>query len=92
MPYITSELRKEVEDWGELHHLVNYLKKVTKNGKENNGIVTYVVYKIIKEVYGEGNYESMSNALKVLESAKDEFLENILRPYEKRKLEINGDV
>jgi hypothetical protein len=92
MPYIKEELRKEVEDWGELSHLIDFLRKKTKNGAENNGIVTYVVYAIIKKVYEDGNYETMSNALKVLESAKDEFLENVLRPYEKRKKEANGDV
>ena len=92
MPYIKKELRKEVEDWGELSHLLEFLKKKTKKGTENSGVVTYVIYKIVKEVFGEGNFESMSNALKILESAKDEFLENILRPYEKKKKELNGDV
>jgi hypothetical protein len=92
VPYVKEQLRKDIESWGELHHLVDYLKKITENGKVNSGMVTYVVYKIIKEVYGEGNFESMSNALKVLDSAKDEFLENILRPYEKLKKKENGDV
>jgi hypothetical protein len=92
MPYVKPELRKEVEDYGELHHLLEWLIEKTKNGAENNGIVTYVIYAIIKKVYEDGNYETMSNALKVMESAKDEFLENILRPYEKKKKELNGDV
>lgn len=92
MPYIKQKLKDEVENWGELHHLLEFLAKKTEGGKVNNGVVTYVVYAIIKKVYGEGNYESMSNALKILESAKDEFLENILRPYEKLKKKENGDV
>lgn len=92
MPYIEQKLRDEVESWGELSHLLEYLKKKTKKGTENSGVVTYVVYRIIKEVYGEGNYETLSNALKVLESSKDEFLVNILRPYEEKKKELNGDL
>jgi hypothetical protein len=92
MPYITSDRRKKIDEWGELPHLIETLKENTGNGKENSGDVTYVIYKILVKIYGEGNFEIRSNALKVLSSVEDEFKVNIMQPYEKKKKEINGDV
>ena len=92
MPYIKQEERKEIEDWGELHHLIDYLKKTTKNGQEKSGNVVYVIYRIIKEIFGEGNFEVRSNALKVLESAKLEYYRRIMGPYEEEAILRNGDV
>ena len=68
------------------------LVDLTDKGKRNNGIVTYVIFKILVDVYTNGRYETLSNALKVLESAKLEFYRKYLGPYEDKKEKKNGPV
>ena len=46
----------------------------------------------MKEIYEDGNFESMSNVDKILASVAREYSENIMKPYEVKKKEENGDV
>lgn len=72
--------------------LIDFLKESTINGQENNGVVVYVIYKMLQAIYGDGRFEVKSNALKVLESAKLEYYRRIMIPYEDEKIRTNGDV
>jgi len=92
MPYIKKSQRKVIDTY--LDKLIEQLKQMTNNGKENNGIVTYVIYKLMVSLYGHSlaRYENMSNALKILESAKLEFYRRKMAPYEDKKILENGDV
>lgn len=92
MPYIKKERRKSIEKYGKLQKLIDTLISNTSHGIENNGDVTYVIYIILKAVYGEGCYETRSNALKVLSSTELEFYRKIIAPYEDEKIQENGDV
>ncbi len=90
MPYIKKEIRDFLAKW--LDGLDVNLVQLTQKGKKNNGIITYVIYKILIDVYSNGNYEVKSNALKVLESAKLEFYREVLGPYEEKAKKRNGRI
>ena len=62
------------------------------HGHTNSGHVVYVIYKILKRLYGDGRFETRSDALKILESAKLEYYRRVMAPYEDSKIEENGDV
>ena len=57
-----------------------------------NADICYVVYKIIVRCYGNGRWGHRSDALKILDSAYEEFYENFLRKYERETKQRNGDV
>jgi len=90
MPYIKQEEREFLAKW--LDGLDTVLVDMTNKGKKNNRIVCYVLYKILVDVYANSNYEVMSNALKVLESAKMEFYREVMAPYEKKQMIENGNI
>lgn len=91
MPYVDAESRIKCLANG-LPQLIEMLKEATKDGKENNGIVVYAIYKMMQAIYGKGRFEVKSNALKVLSSAELEYYRRIMGPYEDEKIRINGDV
>jgi len=90
LPYVTDKWKYKYQRC--LVHLASRLIEDTMGGKENTGVVVYVVYLLLKRIYGEGNFEVRSNALKVLESAKLEYYRRVIAPYEDKKIRINGDV
>lgn len=90
MPYIKKYRRKLIDKF--LDGLIITLVNVTDSGKRNNGDVTYAIYKILKQIYQDGHWETKANALKVVDSAIDEYKKNILRPYEDKKKKENGDI
>jgi len=90
VPYIKQEDRKPIDKY--LDGLIVLLANITNAGKKKNGQVVYVIYKLIKEIYADGNFEIKSNALKVLDSASKEYYRKIMIPYEDSKIESNGDV
>jgi len=98
VPYITDATKKVIDDFVKqsknLGELIIHLRDHTEYGVDGNGAIVYLIYKILKNVYGyDGSrFEERSNALKVLESAKLEFYRRILAPYEDRKIVQNGDV
>jgi hypothetical protein len=89
MPYIKQERRPYLQE--EAFNLVDLLQK-HGNGLVVNSDVAYVVYLLVKEIYGEGDWEFMSDALKVLEDVKLEFYRKVLAPYADKKIDENGDV
>ncbi len=62
-----------------------------KNEKELAGVLTYIVFKLIRHYYEDCNWYDKSDALKVCESAMDEFRRRFIHPYEDKKIEENGD-
>jgi hypothetical protein len=90
VPYISQDDRKTLEP--SLKELIETLNLVTGGYGSNNGIVVYVIYRIVKAFYGEGNFEIRSNALKVLEAAKLEYYRRVMAPYEDTKIKENGDI
>lgn len=90
MPYIKKGARRPIDKF--LDGLILILLNNTENGKRNNGDVVYAIYKLLKQIYGPGNFEIKSNALKVLDSAGKEYYRRVMAPYEDSKIESNGDV
>ena len=90
MPYIGKEQRAVINKF--LDGLIVILVNRTNSGKINSGEVVYTIYKILKEIYGGGNFERRSNALRVLEAAKLEYYRKVIVEYEEKKLQEHGDV
>jgi len=90
MPYIDRKTREAIDPL--LEDLFRFLPDLTERGTKNSGCVVYVIYKMVKLVYGDGNFEVKSNALKVLESAKLEYYRRVMAPYEDGKIREYGDV
>jgi len=90
MPYIKKKDKSPIDKF--LDGLIVILVNETQNGKMDNGKVVYAIYKMIALIYGDGNFEIKSNALKVLDSAGKEYYRKIMAPYEDRKIIENGPV
>lgn len=97
MPYIKQKDRPYLETAVlELTDLV----KNCGNGEVKNSHVTYCVYLLIKTLYGDEElikenllgWEEISDGVKVLETACDEFKRRVLHPYEDIKIKENGDI
>jgi hypothetical protein len=90
MPYIKKERHENLDD--AINKLIALLKSSTDSGQHDSGDVVYALYRIVVAVFGFGNFEIRSNAMKCLDSAFEEYVENIMKPYEKKKKEENGDI
>jgi hypothetical protein len=86
MPYIREEERKLYRQT-----LADLVSKLRSRNTES-GDVVYCIYWLLKQLYGEGNFDVRSDALKVLEAAKLEYYRRIMAPYEDGKINENGDV
>jgi len=89
MPYIPLEERKAYDP--QINILIH---RITEKGisRSIEGDVAYVIFKIMKRVYGHGRWGHRTEALKILESVKHEFQRRFIDPYEDEKLRENGDV
>ena len=92
MPHVAEKWKYKYQKC--LENLAFRLVEDTGGGRENNGVVVYAIYLLIKRIYGgeASDFEVKSNALKVLEAAKVEFCRRVLAPYEDEKIRINGEV
>jgi hypothetical protein len=88
VPYIKEEYRQE------LHHVLDDLiyTITTLPSEDRNGIVTYTVYKIVKDLYWQPSWDNLSDGRKCLDEASREFCRRIIEPYEDLKIEENGDI
>ena len=86
MPYIEDELRALFN--GYIKTIENVVKRVNNSTK----IMAYVIYKLVKDVYGLGDWDWMANGLKVLEDVKLEFYRRVLAPHADKKIEEKGDI
>lgn len=85
MPYINAEARK-VFDFD-----VNALVSMIEEPGELNYVITSLVNGYIAAC-GDVCYNSLNDAIGVLECAKLEMYRRRVAPYEDRKAELNGDV
>lgn len=78
IPYITKERRKYVDRYG----------------PENLGDLAYWIYKGCCQYEAENPvcFDTLSSIVGVLECVKSEYYRRIIVPYEKIKMEQNGDV
>lgn len=88
MPYITQEQRGFIDD--ALSTLINTLDWVESD--KLDGVMNYVITKIIRSQYNNGKYAEYNSAIGVLECCKLEFYARAVRPYEDTKIQVNGDV
>lgn len=92
MPYVQHLWRLRYQK--DLEKVISKLVEDTFGGRENNGVVVYIIYSIIKKIYGRdaSNFEVKSNALKVLRATELEFYRRVMAPYEDKKIQENGDI
>jgi hypothetical protein len=63
-----------------------------KDEKELTGVLTYIVFKLLRRFYANGGWYEQMDAEKVVDSAISEFKRRFLYPYEDMKIRDNGDV
>lgn len=94
MPYIRKELRPSIDDY--INPLITRLDNKLKNNeiteKELAGCLTYIIFKLIRHYYESGNWYSKSDAIKICDSAVDEFRRRFIHKHEEDAIARNGDV
>jgi hypothetical protein len=88
MPYVKKEYKEYLEP--NLRYLKESILDLPE--EDENSIVTYVFFSLIKYFYYCDRWERLSDGLKVLEDAKLEYYRRYLAPHADRKIEENGDV
>lgn len=88
MPYISQELRQDVDSY--IEGLNKFLMYIDED--KIDGTMNYVITKLIKEQYDVGHYEQYNSAVGVLECVKLELYRRVVAPYEDIKIQENGDV
>jgi hypothetical protein len=85
MPYVAASLRAEVDPF--VNPVLRFL------GAGSAGLLNYLVTKLVIAFLGASpGYERYNAAVGVLEAAKMELYARRVRPYEDRKIAVNGDV
>lgn len=78
MPYIDRELRTRIDEGAE---------------PVNIGQLTYkLTHECVKYLGDYYTFEDLADVIAALEAAKLEFYSQVVRPYEDRKKEANGDL
>ena len=97
MPYITKKERKVFDKTVEL--LIKQLD--TKRAKpfdlfdsvpNQTAYVTYIIYKLLRRLYGKLSWHHRAQVYLILESVRSEFQRNCMNAYEDAKKQENGDV
>lgn len=89
MPYTKPELRKKVDA------LIGRLNDVVFNTElpANIGLLNYIITRIISaEIRNNECYQTINEAIGILECCKQELYRRLAVPYENRKCKENGDV
>ena len=86
MPYIKSEMRKELNK--PLSPLLNYLNKRSLT----SGAYNYIITRICQKWVETKTYEDYNRTIGVLESVKLEFYRRSMSLFEDKKIQENGDV
>jgi len=88
MPYIKKELRYDLEEsLGELIRLLDWIET-----DKLDGVMNYVVTRLIRSQYNNGKYAEYNAAIGVLECAKLELYRKVISPFEDTKIIENGDI
>lgn len=88
MPYISPALRKDLEE--PLNNLIKIIDWAEADTLD--GIMNYVITKLLRSQYNNGKYAEYNAAVGVLECAKLELYRKVVAPYEDKKAKENGDV
>jgi len=88
MPYIQQEIRWKIDN--EIDTLIYQLEKMSYD--DLDGVVNYIISRIINRFYNKPSYRTISRGKAVLEDAKDEFNRRVMIPYEEKKIAENGDI
>lgn len=88
LPYIKANLRPKIDS--KLNPLLTLLQEYDET--DIDGIVNYVITRIIKTQYPPKSYRKLNSAIGVIESVKQEFYRRVAVPYETEKIKFNGDV
>ena len=88
MPYIEIKERKKY--WKELDSLIDKLRSIPKD--KQLGHLNYIIYTLVLSLLKPISYYRIQNLIGMLECCKQEVIARILRPYEERKIEENGDI
>jgi hypothetical protein len=88
MPYISQELRRDVD--GNIEALTKILDWIEKD--KLDGVMNYVITRLLRGQYNNGKYAEYNAAIGVLECAKLELYRKAVAPYEDIKIRENGDV
>jgi len=91
MPYIKWEIREEVDE--DINNLLMAIRSV-KDPKDTaiDGIMNYVITRMMFDVYGGGGYAVYNRAMGVFTCSGREFYRRVVAPYEDKKVMENGDV
>lgn len=92
MPYIKQEKRHVLDP--HITSLMNALRELESDDENNSmsGNLNYIFTKLLVAVYGDGNYDDRSDAIKTLECAKMEFYRKFMAQYEDQKEFENGEI
>jgi len=88
MPYIIKEQRNHLNK--ALAALSDALDNILPEAKA--GALNFCFTRLLNSTYPEKNYRAYNETIGILECCKQEFYRRAVVPYEKKKIEINGDV
>ena len=89
MPYITKTERAEIDK--EIDNLIAILPEAL-GADVSDGVVNYIITRIIDGLYSGKDYAHYNRALGVLEAVKFEYYRRKIAEYETAKMTQNGDV
>lgn len=84
MPYIKDKDRQVFEG------AIQEINNVMMNPGELNYVITRLIHGYVN--FHGLSYDSLNDAVGVLECAKQEFIRRVVGPYEDIKIKSNGDV
>ncbi len=92
MPYIKQEIREEVDN--SISDIVDFVRqwKIEHPSSSQDGILNYIITRIVVESMLPLNYSSGSDMIKTFECAKLEVYRRLIAPYECEKADQNGDL
>ena len=90
MPYTNWLLRKQIDS--DLGKLIKSLEGYEDYDEDMAKQITYIIFKIVKIFYADGNWYKRGDVDKILESVKDEFHRRFDHPAEDKAMKENGDV
>ena len=91
MPYIAQMDRAKVNQ--QVDNLMLAINnECAGEPKATSELCTYAITRLLVCLFDDKPWYYRMDAVKCLESAKDEFMQTRVRPYEQHKREVNGDV
>lgn len=91
MPYVKQEIREKVDEG--IGNLLVAIKSV-KDPKDTaiDGVMNYVITRLMSDIYGGGGYAVYNRAMGVFDCLGREFYRRLVAVYEDEKRIENGEV